>query len=308
MLGACGSSEGGGAGGEGGAGGAAGAGGMAPFDCREPEPVHCPETPPDTIDIERPAQVTVPSDYTTSTRYPLVIALHARDAVPQASAAYLGAPQRVDDREFVLILPSGTPDTEGRLAWATEAGDSEFTPVAPNDIGYVARLIEEARDTYRIDQGRVYLMGSSDGAFLALDIVCDDPSRVTAILAQAGALPADSSCATDPVSVLSVHGTADVEVPFGGGMLASGKTIMATVNLTAGFAERSGCGLFAMPANIDLVPTPAGAETRVRSYSPCDEEVEVELWIVQEAPHTPDFTDDARELWFDWIFARARPN
>ena len=34
-----------------------------------------------------------------------------------------------------------------------------------------------------------------------------------------------------------------------------------------------------------------------------DAQVESELWMVQQAPHLPDFTDDARELWFDWLFA-----
>lgn len=124
-LAGCGSSGGVRAGGDGGAGGAAGVGGMLPFDCGEPEPINCPETPPSTIDAERPAQVVVPSDYTTSTRYPLVITLHARDTAPQTSAIYLGAPERIDVRQFVLMVPKGTVDTEGRLAWAASGFDSD---------------------------------------------------------------------------------------------------------------------------------------------------------------------------------------
>ena len=290
-------------------GGAAGAGGSStlPFDCDEPERVNCPEAPPDTIDDERLADVLLPSAYSTSARYPLVVVLHGRGATGGVDAIYLGATQRVDQRQFVLVTPNGTEDTEGRLAWNTGAIDSVFEPETPDDIGYVRSLIEEARKTYSVDGDRIYLMGTSNGAHLALDIICEDPTSVTAVLSQAGALPADAPCADGPVSLLSVHGTEDEVVAFGGGLGQSGITISSAVELMAGFAERGGCGPFQMPSNLDLVPVPPGAETRVRSYSDCDSRAESALWAVQQGPHVPDFTDDARELWFDWIFARARP-
>ncbi|MDH3202028.1 MAG: alpha/beta hydrolase-fold protein [Myxococcales bacterium] len=295
----------GGAGGSGGDGGSGG--GLMRFDCDAPDPVNCPEMPPSAIDAERPAQVVVPSDYTTSTRYPLIVVLHGRGATGAANAIYLGASQRVEERQFVLVAPDGTQDTEGRLAWNAGAIDSVFEPEAPDDIGYVRSLIAEARKTYRLDGHRIYLLGTSNGGHLALDIICEDPASVTAVLSQAGALPADVPCADGTVSLLSVHGTEDEVVAFGGGVRESGITILSAVNLVAGFAERSGCGPLEMLANLDLVPMPPGAETRVRSYSDCDAQAESALWVVQQAPHVPDFTDEARDLWFDWMFARARP-
>jgi polyhydroxybutyrate depolymerase len=307
----CGSSGGsadGGGGGSGaggdGAGGEAGSGGAETFDCDTPQPANCPEVPPQTIDAVRPAQVQVPSDYTTAIRYPLVVVLHGRGSTAAATATYLGATQRVEELQFVLVTPHGTEDTEGRLAWNAGAIDSVFEPETPDDIAYVRGLIEEAQRTYRLDASRIYLMGSSNGGHLAIDILCDDPTSVTAVVSQAGALPSDTVCADGPASLLSVHGTADEVVAFGGGEQASGITILSAVDLVAGFAERSGCDPFTMPPSLDLVPEPPGAETRVRSYTNCDAQAESELWIVQQAPHLPDFTDDARALWFEWLFAR----
>ncbi len=299
---------GGGSGGTGGPGGTGGTGGtdMLPFDCDQPQPTNCPENPPLTIDTERPAEVEVPEGYTTSLRYPLVVTLHARDVAPVDSSLYLGAPQRVDVEQFVLIVPSGTVDTQGRLAWATAAGDSIFEPEAPDDVAYLLRLIEEAQATYRVDEDRVYVLGSSNGASLALDVVCEDPLSVTAILAHAGALPIDEPCSEGAVSALSVHGTVDEVVPFGGGTLDNEVTIQAAVNLIAGFAERGGCGPIQLPGNLDLVDVPPGAETRVRLYQDCEDHAETALWAVQEAGHVPDFTDKARDLWFEWILTRTR--
>jgi polyhydroxybutyrate depolymerase len=297
--------SGGGAGsGGGGAGGVAGSGGAETFDCDTPEPMSCPEVPPLTIDAVRPAEVRVPAEYTTATRYPLVVVLHGRGSTAAEAATYLGATQRVEELQFVLVTPDGTEDTEGRLAWNAGASDSVFEPETPDDIAYVLGLIEEAQRTYRLDASHIYLMGSSDGGHLAIDILCDDPSSVVAVVSQAGALPSDAICADGPTSLLSVHGTADEVIAFGGGEQASGITILSAVDLVAGFAERSGCDPFTMPPGLDLVPAPPGAETRVRSYTGCDAQAESGLWIVQQAPHLPDFTDGARDLWFEWLFAR----
>ena len=303
----CGSSDGaagGGGGGTGGSGGVAGSGGVEAFDCDVSEPTNCPKVPPPTIDASRPAQVQTPSDYTTATRYPLVVVLHARGSSAAATAIYLGATQRIEARQFVLVTPDGTEDTEGRLAWDAGASDSMFEPEAPDDIAYVLDLIEEAKRTYRLDASRLYLMGSSNGAHLAIDILCDDAASVTAAVSQAGALPSDTTCAERPASLLSVHGTSDAAVTFGGGEQESGITILSAIDLLAGFEERSGCDPFTILPNLNLLPEPPGAETRVRAYSNCDAEAESGLWAVQQAPHVPDFTDDARDLWFDWLFAR----
>ena len=290
--------------GGGGTGGVGGSGGSAVFDCEAPDPANCPEVPPPTIDASRPAQVRVPRDYTTATRYPLVVVLHARGSTAAATALYLGATPRVEELQFVLITPDGTEDTQGQLAWNAGAGAAMFEPEAPDDVAYVLGLIEEAQRTYRVDASRIYLMGSSNGAHLALDVLCDDPTRITAVVSQAGALPADATCTQAQASLLSVHGTADEVVSFGGGEQPSGITILSAVDLVAGVAERSACEPFQMGPSLDLVPEPPGAETRVRSYMNCDAQAEVELWMVQQAPHIPDFSDDARDLWFDWLFAR----
>jgi polyhydroxybutyrate depolymerase len=266
--------------------------------------MNCPEMPPRTIDEARPAEVRVPLDYANATRHPLVVVLHGRGSTAVAAAMYLGATQRVDELQFVLVMPDGTQDTEGRLAWNAGASDSVFEPEAPDDIAYVLGLIEKAQKAYRLDASRIYLMASSDGGHLAIDILCDDPLRITAVVSQAGALPSDAICADGPVSLLSVHGTADEVVAFGGGQQASGITILSAVDLVAGVAERSGCDPFEMPSHLDLVPVPPGAETRVRLYTNCDGQTETRLWAVQQAPHMPDFTDGARDLWFDWLFAR----
>lgn len=312
LLGCGGTTSGGGGEGADGTAGAGGEGGSAgapslEFDCNVEAPDNCPSTPPNTIDATRPAQVTVPEGYTVETRYPLVVVLHAAASTGTAAALYLGATDRLEAREFVLLTPNALPDVDGNLAWNTGATSPAFDGSAPDDLDYLRRLLEEAQRAYRIDAARVYLMGSSGGANLALDLVCAQPEVVAAVISQAGALPAESACSDDATALLSIHGTNDVSVPFGGGILfPNGVEVLSAVNLVSGFAQRTGCGAAQNLAGIDLVADLPGAETRVQAYESCPAGTAHELWAVQQAPNRPDFTEGARDLWFDWLFARMR--
>lgn len=302
-----------GAGGDGGLGldgasGGSGEGGTngAPFDCDADQPANCPQVPPDTLDDERPAVVSAPADYSPDNRYPLVIVLHAKGSSGSANSLYLGATQRVDSRQFILVTPDGTPDIDGDLGWNAGAIVLEFAGAPPDDRAYVRRLIGEAKQAFRIDDTRIYLMGSSNGGHLALDLLCEDPSVATAAINQAGALPMDAPCVPGVTSLLSVHGTEDEAVAFGGGIHDNGITIYSAVALLGTFAENGGCGPVENASSIDLVEGLPGAETRVQRYTGCDGGAEHALWAVQQGSHAPPFTEDARERWFDWLFARAR--
>jgi poly(3-hydroxybutyrate) depolymerase len=86
-----------------------------------------------------------PSDYTTATRYPLVVVLHARGSSAAETAIYLGATQRIEARQFVLVTPDGTEDTEGRLAW--DAG-AESGLWAVQQAPHVPDFTDDARDLW----------------------------------------------------------------------------------------------------------------------------------------------------------------
>ena len=64
---------------------------------------------------------------------------------------------------------------------------------------------------------RIYLMGFSNGAHIALDTACKDPSLVTTVVSLAGARPVDDACSEQPASVLHVHGAEDDVVELDGG-------------------------------------------------------------------------------------------
>ena len=71
---------------------------------------------------------------------------------------------------------------------------------------------------YNVHPGRVYLLGHSNGGYMSYRLACDASDRITALASLAGAtFKSPSKCnATEPVSVLQVHGTQDDLVPYEG--------------------------------------------------------------------------------------------
>jgi polyhydroxybutyrate depolymerase len=92
------------------------------------------------------------------------------------------------------------------------------------DVAFISELISRLESSDGVDPERVYVTGLSRGGMMAYRLGCELPSRVAAIAATAGNMADENGnvrgvpCQPErPVSVLSVHGSADPVVPIRGG-------------------------------------------------------------------------------------------
>jgi polyhydroxybutyrate depolymerase len=273
----------------------------------------CASNPTLEIGKSRPAQVLIPSDYNTSTRYPLIILLHGYGANGFVQMLYLGLDTRVDAKQYVLVTPDGTPDIEGTRFWNSTPACCAFSEQdrQVDDVSYIRSLVEEAAATYSIDTRRIGLVGHSNGGFMALRMACEASDIITAVVSLAGSTFAeDSSCApaSFPVSVLAMHGDSDQTIfyegsPFEGSYPGAKETI-------ARFAAHAGCDTnnpFMSPG-IDLVGSLEGDETIVLTYGDCDQGADVALWTIVDGPHSPfPWADAGVNAYLDWIIEHQRP-
>ncbi len=282
----------------------------------------CMPNPTLEIGEARPAQVRIPSDYTTTTRYPLIIVLHGFGATGAIQSAYLGLDERVDTKQFVLVAPDGTANASGTRFWnATPAccaraaafedqvDEAEYTQI--DDVAYVRSLIKSAAETYSIDAGRIGLFGHSNGGFMALRMACEASDLVTSVVSLAGStFDDDASCtpATHPVSVLAMHGDADDTIAYDGGEILS-ERYPGAIETVERFAAHAGCDTTkaVMGSNLDVVASIAGAETTVVEIPDCAEGVDVELWTILDGPHIPGpWVASAQDLMVDWLIDHSR--
>src|SRR5581483_1454207 len=159
---------------------------------------------------------------------PLIVLLHGYGASGRDQATYFGLDSQAAKRNFLLAKPDGTRegDGSGRRYWnaffpdccASAAGSP---PV--DDVAFLMALVRDAESAYPVDPDRVYLMGHSNGAFMAYRMACDHADTFAGLVAVAGAVDPDHCSPSRPVSIAAVHGTGDRVIEIGGGQLRLGR-------------------------------------------------------------------------------------
>lgn len=273
----------------------------------------CFSNPELQIGGDRLAQVQIPSNYTTTTRYPLLILLHGLGATGATQSAYLGLNTRVDTKQYVLVTPDGTENSSGTRFWNATPACCAFSDEdrQVDDVTYIRGLIEEAAATYSIDASRIGLFGHSNGGFMALRMACESSDLVVSVVSLAGStFEDDASCApaTNPVSVLTMHGLQDETIPYAGGVFGDGNSFPGALETTRRFAAHADCNSTpAMAPNLDVLGGVVGNETEVLEYTDCADGSDVTLWSLVDGPHIPfPWVDSATDQMVDWIIDHPR--
>jgi polyhydroxybutyrate depolymerase len=241
----------------------------------------------------RPYRLEVP-DGTDGRALPLVILLHGYGSSGANHDAYLGLSKATNARGVLLAIPDGTRDHTGKLFWNATEACCDFDGARVDDVAYLDAIVDDVSLKQRVDPTRVYIIGHSNGAFMAHRYACERSDRVAAIVALAGVPWVDTSkCKGHGVSVLQVHGDADRIIEYDGGKsFGNGAPYPGAEATVAMWAARDGCSKTRHEAGspIDLDQGVPGAETVREAYT-CGGagEVDVELWRMRGSEHVPRF-------------------
>lgn len=255
-----------------------------------------PVAPPEVGTPDRPAELAAPTAYDGVTPLPLLLVLHGYGASGAAQTAYFGLPRFARREGLYLLAPDGTLDGAGRRHW-------DVRGAAVDDHAYLRGLIERTRGLVPVSA--VYVLGHSNGGFMAYRLACESADLVDGIASLAGSDALASCAPARAVSVLQIHGTADDTVRFEGGVI-QGYEHPSASEVVQRWAARLGCEpqpeVFAAR---DLVLEVEGAETRVESHrGGCADGKAVELWAMEGAGHIPGLTSSFAEQVLEWLRAR----
>ncbi|SNY59458.1 alpha/beta hydrolase family esterase [Paractinoplanes atraurantiacus] len=272
-------------------------------------PAAMPASGTGTVEVGgRRVTVHVPASYDPGRPAPLVVGLHGYSSDAGELESYLGLTAQSDKRTFVYAYPDGSADDRGDQFWnATDACCAFYGK--PDDSRYLSELIATLRRSYGIDGARVYLIGHSNGGFMAFRMACDHADQVTAIVSLNGASWNDAGrCRpSQPVSVLAIHSSTDETVAFGGGDIngIAYPSAATTVTQWQGYDQCAGAGRDA-PA-LDLVTDLPGAETAVRSYTQgCAGGATVEAWTINGGSHVPQLGPAFTPAVTDFLLSRTK--
>ncbi|MBN2574454.1 MAG: hypothetical protein JXP73_07800 [Deltaproteobacteria bacterium] len=242
----------------------------------------------------------------------VLLALHGYGDTGDNFVTALGLPALARREGFVLVTPDGTPDRRGHRFWNATDACCNFFDKAVDDVAYLRGLLEEVAAAYHVDRRRRYVLGLSNGAFMAHRLACEAAEEIAAIVPIAGTTWGEPGrCRPrSPVSVLQVHGDADNIILYGGGrhVLGLGEGdypgAVATVERWARLDACSGRRALLLPQlDLDFEP---GAETTVEHFAGCPAGVDVRLLTMRGAPHVPGFAPAFAEWAWSWLKAHAK--
>jgi polyhydroxybutyrate depolymerase len=261
-----------------------------------------------TVELDdRPFSLAVPSGYDADEPAPLVVSLHGYTQDGARTANYLGLTAQSEQRGFLLAYPDGLVDGDGNHYWNATDGCCDFDGTGNDDVAYLASVIETVQDQYAVDPQRVFVIGHSNGGFMALRMACERADLIAAAVSVAGQMPADASSCTPerPVSVLQVHADTDEVIHYDGGMGGTGKPYPSTAQTVADWQRLDECGATPAEGTADYESRVAGAETVTSTWS-CADGSEVGLWTVTGSQHYPTWSPQFAPDVADWMLAHGR--
>lgn len=269
-----------------------------------------PEERPTSFGGDRETTLQIPKNFDSQKEYPLVVVLHGYGSYGAAHARYMGLSQLVDQEGFLLLAPNGMLDATGQRHWnATDACCGIKTKKA-DDVAYIEGLITSVKEVYPVDAKKVYLVGHSNGGFMAHRMACDTALSIAAIVTLAGGGYYDQTkCQPkQKLSVLQIHGTADTVVMYSGGYFY-GKRYPGAVNTATQWSQHNSCEvtLGAAHGTQDVDALLPGQETQMQRFSNCTQGVAVDLWTIKGGSHIPKLSDHfGQQLWL-WMKAHSKP-
>ncbi len=259
----------------------------------------------------RPFYLKVPKKYDGSKPTPLVVMLHGYGGNAKILDAYFGMSAYADEQTFLLAGPDGTVDRRFLRFW--NAGDAccNFYGSPVDDVAYFHALVDDVSARFNVDPRRIFVVGHSNGAFMALRLACEASSRIAGVVSLAGSMPTNPAlCApSSPVAVLQVQGDKDDTISYRGGQVDGlAGSYVAAHETVSRWAQHDGCRAGMVPSGtvLDLAAFVPGAETRVDRFEQCAGGA-VELWTIQGGGHSSVLKDAWPAAIYGFLLAHPKP-
>lgn len=183
--------------------------------------------------------VHVPAGYRTGQPLPLVVVLHGAFSSGREMELVTGFSDLADREGFLVAYPNGIGLAGLFQHWNAGFCCAKAMRDHIDDVGFVARVVDEVAARLAVDLTRVFLVGNSNGGMLAYRIAALRPGLVAAVAVAGASIglqgsDADPTLRTPdpeiPVSVAIFHGRADANVPYQGGVGARGGSGLLSVD------------------------------------------------------------------------------
>jgi polyhydroxybutyrate depolymerase len=242
-----------------------------------------------TLEVDKQKRtywVHVPPTYDTRKKTPVVLALHGATMSAKVMEDFSGLNQKADDARFIVVYPNGTGPSPFLLTWNSGGFTPFFALSKPNDVAFIAKVLDDLEGILNVDKSRVYATGISNGAMMCYRLAAELSERIAAIAPVSGTMAIEKYEPKYRVPVLHIHGTADMLVPFDGSSpkIAAFMKFPSVEDTIAVCVQRNGCCIIPKTTTLPM-PKDRFKVTR-KTYEAAQDSAEVILYVVEGGGHT----------------------
>ncbi|MBK5224274.1 MAG: hypothetical protein JJE52_15655 [Acidimicrobiia bacterium] len=250
-------------------------------------------------DTSRRYLVTVPSAHDGAEPLPVVLDFHGLMEGAEVHSAMTQYSALAEQEGFVVVFPHGTGDPIG---WNLDPSAESNA-----DLAYIDAVLAEITSDLCIDEARIYATGLSMGAMFTSVLLCERAGVLAAAAPVAGLVRDDGCAPSEPIPVVTFHGTADPILLFNGGVdlsaIPGSGDADAAPTTTAAPADLTGEGypaaVAALAAHNGCEPEPTDTELSdevIHRVYDCPPGADVEFYIVIGGGHSWPSSEFSRSI------------
>jgi polyhydroxybutyrate depolymerase len=206
--------------------------------------------------LRRSYRVHVPSGYSGAGALPLIVVVHGAFSTAKEMEKHSGFSELADREGFVVVYPEGFGLLGFLQHWNSGHCCGKALKSDLDDVGFIARVIDDVSARLKVDRSRIYMVGNSNGGMLTYRFAAERSDTVAAIAVVAGAIGGKPSAGeaewripqpARPVPLIVFHGLNDQAVPYAGGRSLRkrhDRTFVSVSESLAFWVKNNGC----MPA------------------------------------------------------------
>jgi len=231
--------------------------------------------------VERSYFVDLPAAYDGRRALPAVLVFHGGGGAALSARTQTRMSEKGQAERFIAVYPQGSGVLSTKLlTWNATTCCGYAMQHRIDEVAFVRAVLDDLEANFQVDRARVYATGISNGGMMAYLSACALADRFAAIAVVAGELTTADCRPTRPVSVIVIHGTADQNLPYDGGVGAKAlaRHAVRSVRFAVDFWRRhDGCRDAAVSER---------AGTVMRERYACASGSEVELITVEGGGHS----------------------
>jgi polyhydroxybutyrate depolymerase len=245
-------------------------------------------------DEERSYLLHIPPGLNSLDPIPVVFAFHGSGQEPATMRLLTGFDEIADKGGFLVVYPEGLG-----LTWNAGTCCGYASTENVDEPAFILQILSDLGTIISVDNKRVYAAGFSNGGALMYRLACEMSDTFAAVAPVAGAVGWSPCQPQQSVSLIIVHGLADIAVPYIGG----GEFEVAPVEeVISTWAQLNGC------SGSPQTEKPQNLITHT-AYTSCEAGTAVELYAIESGGHAwpSKYVWPGSDVIWDFFAAHPKP-